>query len=269
MDMHHHASPSLVHGNLNLNSTELHSYHGCQSLHLRATSSTGTPYCPDSWHHVQSVFARRVPPWHRIPSQAVPYLPYLPYCIPLLIQYPPPGSNVALSLIAIPAVLQAPAPLAAKQWHTVLTRGGALGRPLAILSGIATAYAAYIRTPPVPLAPHVTPLINTPPPPPDPRGSLPFKLNLAATVLVPAIVPFTLAFISPTNNKLIAKKDEFASLSQRSTQAKAGMPGGWDDVDVEGGETVHALIDRWALLNLARAALVAGGAFCTLLAALR
>jgi len=143
-------------------------------------------------------------------------------------------------------VLQAPAPLAAKQWYTVLTRGGALGRPLAILSGIATAYAASAH----------------------PHGSLPFKLNLAATVLVPAIVPFTLAFILPTNHKLIAKKDEFASLSQKSTRAKAGMPGGWEDIDVEGGETVHALIDRWAMLNLARAVLVAGGAFCTVLAAL-
>jgi len=107
-----------------------------------------------------------------------------------------------------------------------------------------------------------------PPAPTDPHGSLPFKLNLAATVLVPAIVPFTLAFILPTNHKLIAKKDEFASLSQKSTRAKAGMPGGWEDIDVEGGETVHALIDRWAMLNLARAVLVAGGAFCTVLAAL-
>lgn len=156
------------------------------------------------------------------------------------------GSNAALSLIAVPAVLQAPAPLAAKQWYTILTRGGALGRPLAILSGIATAYAASFY----------------------PRGSLSFKLNLAATVLVPAIVPFTLAFILPINHKLMAKKDEFASLSQKSPSAQADMPGSWAEADVEGGETVHALIDRWAVLNLARAVLVAGGAFCTVLATL-
>ncbi|KAI8936631.1 hypothetical protein NX059_007030 [Plenodomus lindquistii] len=156
------------------------------------------------------------------------------------------GSNAALSLIAVPAVLQAPAPLAAKQWFTVLTRGGAIGRPLAILSAIATAYVAYTQ----------------------PRGSLPFKLNIAATVLIPSIIPFTFAFIVPTNNKLIAKRDEFASLSQRSKTSRAGMPGSWDDVEADGGETVHALIDRWGVLNLVRAGLVAGGSLCAVLAAL-
>ncbi|KAF2850188.1 hypothetical protein T440DRAFT_116409 [Plenodomus tracheiphilus IPT5] len=156
------------------------------------------------------------------------------------------GSNAALSLIAVPAVLQAPAPLAAKQWYTVLTRGGALGRPLAILSALATGYAAYTQ----------------------PRDSLQFKLNIAATVLVASIIPFTFAFIVPTNNKLIAKSDEFASLSQKSRSAKAGMPGGWDEVEADGGETVHALVDRWGVLNLVRASLVAGGSLSALLAAL-
>ena len=33
-------------------------------------------------------------------------------------------------------------------------------------------------------------------------------------------------------------------------------------------ETVHALIDRWATLNLARAVLVGAGALCAVLAAL-
>jgi hypothetical protein len=41
--------------------------------------------------------------------------------------------------------MQAPAPLAAKQWHTVLTVGGGFGIPLALTSAIATAYAAYLR----------------------------------------------------------------------------------------------------------------------------
>ncbi|CBX91686.1 hypothetical protein LEMA_P071940.1 [Plenodomus lingam JN3] len=155
-------------------------------------------------------------------------------------------SNAALSLIAVPAVLQAPAPLAAKQWYTVLTRGGTLARPLAMLSALATAYAAYTQ----------------------PRDSIPFKLHVAATILIPSIVPFTFAFIVPTNNKLIAKKDEFASLSQKSARTKAGMPGGWDDVEADRSETVHALIDRWAVLNLLRVGLVAGGSLCAVLAAL-
>jgi hypothetical protein len=34
------------------------------------------------------------------------------------------------------------------------------------------------------------------------------------------------------------------------------------------GENVHALLDRWATLNLARAVLVGAGALCIVLAAL-
>jgi hypothetical protein len=51
-----------------------------------------------------------------------------------------------MSFITVPAIMQAPAPLAAKQWHTVLTVGGGFGIPLALTSAIATAYAAYLRT---------------------------------------------------------------------------------------------------------------------------
>ncbi|KAH7371693.1 hypothetical protein BKA66DRAFT_181583 [Pyrenochaeta sp. MPI-SDFR-AT-0127] len=147
------------------------------------------------------------------------------------------GSNAALSIIAVPAVMQAPAPLAAKQWYTVLTRGGGIGRPLAIISAIATGYVAYHQDP----------------------SSTPFKLNIAATLLLPSIVPFTFAFIVPTNNKLIAKKDELASASLDDKAIEA---------NVAQGETVHALIDKWALLNLGRAALIFAGSLCAVLAAL-
>jgi hypothetical protein len=41
--------------------------------------------------------------------------------------------------------MEAPAPLAVKQWYTIFTRGGAIARPLAILSALATGYVAYNR----------------------------------------------------------------------------------------------------------------------------
>lgn len=41
--------------------------------------------------------------------------------------------------------MQAPAPLAAKQWYSVFTVGGFYARPLAVLSALATGYVAYHR----------------------------------------------------------------------------------------------------------------------------
>lgn len=55
------------------------------------------------------------------------------------------GQNASLSFISIPAVMQAPAPLAAKQWHTVFSLGASMGIPLAIGSALATAYVASQR----------------------------------------------------------------------------------------------------------------------------
>ena len=63
----------------------------------------------------------------------------------------------------------------------------------------------------------------------------------------------------PTNNKLIAKKEELASTSLEDKAVEA---------NVAQEETVHALVDRWATLNLARAVLVGAGAMCAVLAAL-
>jgi len=61
----------------------------------------------------------------------------------------------------------------------------------------------------------------------------------------------------PVNNKLIEKMNSLASSSLDDKAVEAG---------VAEGETTHALIDRWATLNLARAALVAAGSLCTVLA---
>ena len=89
--------------------------------------------------------------------------------------------------------------------------------------------------------------------PTEDRTSTPFRLNALATLLLPSIVPFTLLVIAPTNNALEAKNEELASASLESKAE---------------GENVHALMDKWATLNLARAGIVAIGALCTVLAAL-
>lgn len=71
-------------------------------------------------------------------------------------------------------------------------------------------------------------------------------------------MPFTFAFIVPTNKKLFAKRDQLAAASLEDKAVEVG---------VTQEETVHALIDKWGTLNLARAVIVGTGALCAILAA--
>lgn len=152
--------------------------------------------------------------------------------------------------------MQAPAPLAAKQWFTVLNNGGFYGKPLAIVSALATAYVAYHRmyTLYYEAACEMADDAIA-----EDRSSLPFKLNVAATVLFPSIIPFTIAFIVPTNNKLEARMRQLESTSLEDKAVEAG---------VAEAETTHALIDKWGVLNLVRAGIIAAGVLCTVVAAL-
>ncbi|KAF2746634.1 hypothetical protein M011DRAFT_468331 [Sporormia fimetaria CBS 119925] len=133
------------------------------------------------------------------------------------------GQNASLSYIATPTVMKAPAGLAAQQWAHAYGIGKKLGPPLAIISSLSTAYVAYHQD----------------------IDSLPFKLNVAATVLVPAIVPFTYAFMIKTNNKLLEKSHTLSATADDKAETQE--------------ENVHALLDKWATLNLARAMLVGVG----------
>jgi hypothetical protein len=83
------------------------------------------------------------------------------------------------------------------------------------------------------------------------RRTLSFKLFTAATILVPSIIPFTFAVIVPTNKKLREKQRALATTAVEDKMAEAG---------VQKEETVHALLDKWATLNLARALLIGAGA---------
>jgi hypothetical protein len=71
-------------------------------------------------------------------------------------------------------------------------------------------------------------------------------------------VPFTVLFIAPVNDKLIAKMHEMESTSLEDEAIEKG---------VAEGETTHALIDKWATLNVARAVFIAVGALCAAVAA--
>lgn len=83
------------------------------------------------------------------------------------------------------------------------------------------------------------------------HSSIHFKLNLAATILILSIVPFTLAVMMPTNSKLSEKSRTLATTALGDKSA---------EIAVAEEETVHALLDKWATLNLVRALIVGAGA---------
>lgn len=93
----------------------------------------------------------------------------------------------------------------------------------------------------------------------DDTSSLPFKLNLAATLLFPSIVPYTIFFMGPINSKLSSKAQTLATTEITDKAAEAG---------VAREETVHALIDSWATWNMGRALITAVGSVCVTIAAL-
>jgi hypothetical protein len=67
-------------------------------------------------------------------------------------------------------------------------------------------------------------------------------LYTAAALLTPAIVPYTFAVIRPTNDAL--KKKAASASSAAVGEAAAQLKGEEDNT--------HALVDRWATLNLVR-----------------
>ena len=93
----------------------------------------------------------------------------------------------------------------------------------------------------------------------EPSSSQGFKFYTAAAVLIPSIIPYTLGLMIQMNNKLLGKADSLATTEITDKTAEAG---------VTQEETVHALIDRWATLNLGRAIITGIGSLCALWATL-
>jgi Domain of unknown function (DUF1772) len=75
------------------------------------------------------------------------------------------------------------------------------------------------------------------------------SLYAAAAILAPSIMPYTLLVMMPTNNLL-----------EKRTESSVAAVKGEAEAEVKGGqESTHALVDRWASLNLVRG-LISGAA---------
>ncbi|KAG9631630.1 DUF1772-domain-containing protein, partial [Aureobasidium melanogenum] len=151
------------------------------------------------------------------------------------------GNISALSLISIPAVanIKQDSSLsnahAVRLWQQNYQRGASQNPPIALGAAVSLGFLAWsLRNL------RITTVV----------GLGPGALFAIAAVSTMAIVPFTIVFMRPTNNKLLtlaakAKKDE---LSVKETE------------DVEG------LLERWTALNRLRGVLPMIGAVCACVA---
>ena len=127
-----------------------------------------------------------------------------------------------MSLLCVPALLLAPAPLLAQQWQATYDLGKKYGPGVAASSAAAFTYLAYAV----------------------PRWRGAYAL---AAVLPTVIVPYTLLFMASTNR----------SLSQRALAARQLKAG---EVAPElQRPTTHELLARWRTLNTLRGCISLAG----------
>ncbi|KAL9602835.1 MAG: hypothetical protein Q9219_001530 [cf. Caloplaca sp. 3 TL-2023] len=129
---------------------------------------------------------------------------------------PPPGTLTACSSIAVPAVLTQRHPAAIVEgWNSIFQNGIRIGPTLALTGAVGYGVVGYAKSGAT-----------------EDRGGSWMKWAGAAVGTV-GIVPFTLLFLSPTNNRLLA---QYARLTLDEP-------------------AVRALVEKWAWLNLVRAAI--------------
>ncbi|PIB01393.1 hypothetical protein CB0940_00302 [Cercospora beticola] len=126
------------------------------------------------------------------------------------------GKTFAASYNAAPALLQAPAPLLAKQWQILFTRDKLLAPIISLFSSGTFACLAYR----------------------DQTWTKPAILYTTASSLLLALIPYTYLLGEPVNKKLEEKA--------RTLKAEEA-PG------VKREESVHGLVDTWASVNFGRA----------------
>jgi hypothetical protein len=163
------------------------------------------------------------------------------------------GQTVGFSVFAVPSLLDSPAPLLARQWKKMYTRGMAVAPALAAgCSLIWGTLAVRGRTRTKVRSGAGVANAGT-----EPADSSAFALYTAAAVLIPSFVPYTMTLMSSTNRRLLGKAESMAKTEITDKAVEAG---------VAREETTHALVDKWATLNMGRALLVILGTLCGVVA---
>ncbi|KAF2772927.1 hypothetical protein EJ03DRAFT_387272 [Teratosphaeria nubilosa] len=149
------------------------------------------------------------------------------------------GKTFTASFCATPALLHAPAPLLAKQWKTSFTSDQCLAPAITLFSTATFGWLAY-RDPTRP-------------------SSTQFRLHLIAATLLTSLIPYSFFLLEPLNRRLLKKASDLASASLTDAEVEA---------NVSRDDSVHALVDKWAVVNLGRTILSGVAAIAATWAAL-
>jgi len=134
------------------------------------------------------------------------------------------GLQFGLSFFTVPALMKSPAHLLARQWAHIYNLGARSAAPLTLVPLSIFSYLAYRAH----------------------RNTGNASLYIAAALLAPSIIPYTIFVMSDTNDALYKKANE------ASEQSK--------EVQVRRDDSTHQLVDRWASLNVVRGMLTLASA---------
>lgn len=132
------------------------------------------------------------------------------------------GKSLSQSISTTPALLRAPAPLLAQQWKILFDSDRLVGPAVTLLSSSVFGYIAWR----------------------DHSWTKPAVLYASSASLLLALIPASLVLLEPINQKLEYRTKSLAGAALTDTSAEAGL---------KKEETVHALVDKWATINLGRA----------------
>lgn len=132
------------------------------------------------------------------------------------------GSNLALSILVVPRLLESPTPLMLRQWVNSYRLTRVLFPSLASVTGLSYLFLSYHH--------HRS------------AAATKARAYLGAGLLCLSIMPYTAAFVLPTNWKILRKAEEMKDL-----KAVEGV-----EVEEQGEESAKWLVDHWGMLNLPR-----------------
>lgn len=137
------------------------------------------------------------------------------------------GGNLALSILVVPRLLESPTPLMLRQWVNSYNRTKIIFPALGSLSGLSYLFLSYHH--------HQSAVATK------------ARAYLAAGLLCLSVMPYTAAFIVPTNKKILRKAEEMGGL-----KAVEGVEVEQEGVGPLGEESSKWLVDHWGMLNLPR-----------------